>query len=136
MKLQWNVFNYNINKNEIEVFNIFDHGRFCKDVKDSLKKCETKEEFSTQLKRNLTYYYWAKCEWEVIVTSWPPRINAEEFERLTDESEKFHKEHGIYPPYSMYVNLCVGKKVDIYSQVMLNFDIFVDYVWSHKRSKQ
>ena len=22
------------------------------------------------------YYYWAKCEWEVIISAWPPNENA------------------------------------------------------------
>lgn len=46
----------------------------------------------------MKYYFWSKCEWEIIICPW------------------------------------VGKaddiKIDVYDQLMLNWDKFVDYVWS------
>lgn len=49
------------------------------------------------------YYFWSKCEWEVLVTPWiSPR-----------ESEK--------------------KKVDVCWQIMNNWDVFVDYTWANRK---
>lgn len=131
MKLQWNVYTHNFNDKGIEVFNVFDHSRFFEDVKKSLKKCETKEEFAKQLRGYLFYYYGSKSEWEVVITSWAPRIKMSELDRLNAEREdtlrKYNRE-----PYSLYVNPDIAKKIDVYSQVMLNYDVFVDYVWLHK----
>ena len=77
------------------------------------------------------YYYWAKCEWEVVITSWPPHINMDELDRINkqrkSEFAKYDRE-----PYCLCINTDVRKKIDVYSQVMLNFDIFVDYVWGHR----
>lgn len=103
MKLQWNVYRFNINKQKIEEFNIFDHYTFKEYVKEALIKHEnSKEEFTKQLKSELRYYFWSKAEYEIIITCW-----------VGGDREK------------------VNEKIDIYDQVMLNWDRFVDYVWDN-----
>lgn len=102
INVKWNVFYYDINKHEITTFNIFNHGRFNEDVQKNLKMTKDKNEFARKLKYDLMYYFWCKAEYEVIVSPWCDSINTE------------------------------SVKVDIYTQVMNNFDIFVDYVWSNK----
>ena len=52
------------------------------------------------------YYFWSKAEWEIILSPW-----------------------------------CGGRdtkdiKIDVYDQVMNNWDIFVDYVFNSKKRKQ
>ena len=135
MKLEWFVYRHDINSRKIVKYNIFDHWRFEEDVKKDLKKCTTKEEFAEKLKSNLMYYFWSKCEHEVVISSFPVHIKKEELERLNtdfkNDTDKYGRE-----PYSMWVSPSIGKKIDIYGQVMLNFEVFVDYVWSQKRSKK
>ena len=123
---------HNFNGRSIEKFNIFDQGRFLEDVKKDLKKYADKEEFSERLRGHLFYYYGSKCEWEVVITSWVPHITISELNRLNEEREKTLKKYN-REPYSLYVNPDIGEKIDIYNQVMLNWDLFVDYVWSHKK---
>ena len=125
---------HNFNGKSIEKFNIFDHGRFLEDVKKDLKKYADKEEFSERLRGHLFYYYGSKCEWEVVITSWVPHITISELNRLNEERERTLKEYN-REPYSLYVNPDVGEKIDVYEQVMLNWNLFVDYVWSHKKGK-
>ena len=43
--MNWNVYDYDINKNKIKVFNIFDHWSFREDIKKAAKKYKIKEEF-------------------------------------------------------------------------------------------
>lgn len=129
--MEWNVYYHDFNRRTIEKWNIFKHGRFAEDVKKNLKKCETKEEFTEMLRRNLFYYFGCKAEYEVVITSWVPHITTSELNRLNTEYEKTLKEYG-REPYRLYINPDVGEKVDIYSQVVLNWNVFVDYVWSHK----
>lgn len=135
MKLEYYVYRHDFNGKSIEKFNVFNHGRFLEDVKKSLKKCETKEEFAEELRKDLAYYYWSKAEHEIVITSWVPHITMSELDRLNAEREKTLKEYN-REPYSLYVNPDVSEKVCVYSQVRLNWDLFVDYVWSHKRSKK
>lgn len=132
MKLEYYVYYHNFNGKSIEKFNIFEHGRFFEDVKKDLKKCKTKEEFAEKLRGHLFYYYCSKCEWEVVIVPWVPHITISELNRLNAEREKTLKEHN-REPYSLYVNPDVGEKVDVYEQVMMNYDIIVDYVWAHKK---
>lgn len=132
LKLEYYVYHHNFNGKSIEKFNIFDHGRFLEDVKKDLKKYETKEEFAERLRVHLFYYYGSKCEWEVVITSWVPRITMSELDRLNLERVMTVKDYN-REPYSLYVNPDVAAKIDVYEQVRLNWDLFVDYIWAHKK---
>lgn len=105
MNLKWNVFYHDINRQKITTFNIFDHWKFTEDVQKSLKKIKDKDEFAEQLRRDLFYYFGSKCEYEVIIAPWVGGRNTDDI------------------------------KVDIYTQVMNNFDIFCDYVWNSKQHR-
>lgn len=102
--MEWNVYSYNINQKKIESFNIFEHGRFVEDVKMTVSKLKNKEVFANQLKTELAYYFWGKAEWEIIISPW-----------------------------------CGGNKerdaikIDVFDQVMMNWDKFVDYVWENRK---
>ena len=101
--LCWNVIYGSFNRREIRACNIFDHGGFWKDCVDASKKYgNDKETFSKKIKSSLMYYFWSKCEWEVIVSHWPPS------ERMRDI------------------------KIDVYDQIMLNWKLFIEYVWSNR----
>ena len=126
MKLVWNV--YEENSGRIEVYNIFNHGGFSEYLKKLIKKKPTREEFEKQLDRELMYYFWCKVEYEITITGYPPYINKEDMDAMMDEADKHKREYGRYP-YREHARLECAKKVDIYSQVKLNWDVFVDYVW-------
>lgn len=101
--LEWNVYIGDINSRQIKVFNIFNHRGFYNDCITAKKKFrDNKEEFGEGVRNSLIYYYWSKCEWEVIIDHWP-------------QCERFE---------------C--KKVDVYSQVMNNWGIFIDYLFANK----
>ena len=102
--MEWLVYYYNINAREMHTFNIFDHCGFCKDVKKAAKEYKDKDEFAEQLRRELFYYFGSKAEWEIIIAPW-----------VGGDREKD------------------SVKIDVYDQIMLNWDIFVDYVWKNKR---
>lgn len=100
--MKWNVFYYDSNKHEVTTFDIFKHGAFRKDVDMLLANSSSFEEFSEELRKTLMYYFWSKCEYEIIILPW---CGSKE---------------------------TTGKKVDVYSQVMLNFNSFLNYVWHFK----
>lgn len=101
--MTWNVYRHNITTKKIVQFNIFSHSRFERNVLQLLKDFDDKEEFAKELRNELLYTYWCKSEYEVIISPW-----------------------------SIHQNEC-DIKVDIYSQVMLNWEIFVNYVWGFKK---
>lgn len=133
--MTWNVFHHNVNSRKIEEYNIFKHSSFAKDVAELSNQDLTKEDYAEKLRRIVQYYFWSKCEMETIITSWPPYIDGDELVRLSNEYEDYNQKYG-HHPYKIDVCLDVGRKIDIYKQVMLNFDVFCDYVWMHKEDKR
>lgn len=100
--MEWNVYYDEFNQNKIVPLNIFKHHTFNQDVLKLLKSDLTKEQFKEELDRKLLYSFWSKCEYETTI----------------------------------YMASWVGQskpiKIDIYSQVKLNWNRFVDYCWSFK----
>ena len=102
--LEWNVYVGDFNAKKIETHNVFHHTRFVEDCRKAAKKFkDDKAAFAEEVRHSLMYYYWSKCEWEVIISHWPP------------------------------VQRFQSTKVDVYSQVMLNWDRFVDYLWENRK---
>lgn len=128
----WNVFREDFNRRAIVKYNIFDHGGFARDVKKLLTEDISKDEFTEQLNRSLRYWFWCKSEHEVVLTSWVPYIDEKELNRLNVEYEEHYKKWNNYP-IKMWVNLNVSEKIDIYEQIKLNWDVFVNYVWQQKK---
>lgn len=79
---------------------MFDHGSFKNEIDKILQEKLNKEDFSEKIKREVMYYMWSKCEYEIILSPWTGRAD--------------------------------DIKIDVYDQIMINFDRFVDYCWSFK----
>ena len=107
MNLEWNVFRHDVNSKKIVTFNIFNHWKFNEDVQKSLKKFKDKDEFAELLRRDLMYYFWSKCEHEVVITSWPPYIDMKELDRLNDERTE-HRGKYLREPFHLNVRLDTG----------------------------
>lgn len=69
--LYWYVFKYDINAGKIVRYNIFSHGGFMKEVNELRDKEIDKETFEKEVNSSLMYYFWAKSEYEVVISSWP-----------------------------------------------------------------
>ena len=104
--LCWNVYNEDFNARKIVVFNIFDHYRFVKDCAKELKKAKDDREAGEKIfKSNLMYFFWSKCEYEVVITPWINPKKSKEYDR----------------------------KIDVYEQVMNNWHVFFEYAWAHRK---
>lgn len=106
LPVEWYVFREDWNSKQIINYNIFEHVSFviwcAKDIKKHKNEYFTLE---TLIRRELQYYFWSKCEMEVIISDWPT-------------SGK------------------IDRKVDIYEQVYMNWDIFYAYFWEHRNEIQ
>lgn len=134
-KLKWIVYYDSVNSGKITKFNIFDHWKFNEDIQKNLKKIKDKDEFAERLRRDLMYYFWSKCEYEVIITSFPTYITMNELDILNEE-RKSCKEKYNRDPVRLGVSLDTEIKIDIYEQVMNNWDVFLDYVWNSKKRRE
>lgn len=105
--LVWNVIISSRNSGKFLQWNVFNNTIFSEQVTKALKKYKSIEEFAGRVKSWAMYCFWSKCEYEIILSHWPPN---ERFEEL---------------------------KIDVFDQLMLNFNTFVEYIWnSCKRTKQ
>ena len=122
-ELTWNAYIEDRNANTIKVFNIFNSFRFISDIIKANNKYKNDFEFLQEVRSSLMYAFWSKAEYEVIITSWPPHIEKEEFERLTKEDIRFRT----------WVNLSMGEKIDVYNQVMINWEAFKLYLLTNRK---
>lgn len=101
VELEWNVFVHDINKHQMRIFNVFNHGRYRQEIIELLnhKDDYTLEEFREKVKLSTMYYYWRKCEWEILTA---PLIG------------NFDKE---------------SVKIDVYKQLEMNWNHYIKYLW-------
>lgn len=140
--IEWNVYNYNINKNEIEKFNIFNHWSFREYAKKTARKYKTKEEFAEQLKIELKFYFWSRAEYELIIEiteddrlfliPWcgcrePEKVK---IEVISDANFDWKAFADIHTKRQIFKNKA---KIDVYDQVMMRWEEFVDFCWEHKK---
>ena len=131
--LEYYVYNEDINRQEIIKYNIFKNFRFMEGLTEAYSQfVENKDlnKFKEKIKNQLLYSYWGRCEYEVVITSWPPHVDVEEIDKAKKEIEEHNSKYN-QKQFRTCINLNVGKKVSIYDQVMLNFDIFFDYICSN-----
>lgn len=128
-KLEWFVFLHDWNSKDIRPFNVFNSARFYDGllrIKKSMKKKPLDfDAFSKELNSIAMYSFWAKCEYEIIITDLTCTIDNEELRRLQKVDEDSRVE---------YVNLACHKKVDIYEQLKLNWDKFAGYIFENLNS--
>lgn len=95
--LEWNVFYADFNTKQVRVVNVFNHMCFFDAVSTLLNSCSSKQDFSIKLDAVARRYFWSKCEYELILDSFPERG--------------------------------IDTKIDVYAQLRLNWDAFVNYLW-------
>ena len=101
----WNVFIDDVNKKEISIFNVFHSYTFDEQLKKEFRRYARHkdiEKLKAEIKNWARYCFWSKCEYEITLTSFPEKKDFKE------------------------------KKVDVYQQLMLNWDSFVEYVLKNK----
>ena len=114
-KLEWNVYITDFNSKEVIKYNVFSHyyfnkdcgkawSEYCKNNNKFIGAALAKAKFAEDVKKYLAYYFWSKYEWEIVITCFP------EHDKFTD------------------------KKVDVYEQIMLNWEQFINYMWDSYNS--
>lgn len=120
--LSWYVYMYNHEKKTIEKKDIFKGGHWEIVIDALMHQSYTKDDFAAKLKQKFMSHYWSRCEYEIVLTSWPTYISHEELERLKKEDN----DNTRYP-----VNLTVANKIDVFDQLLMNWPQFVDYIWNN-----
>lgn len=126
--LEYNVY-VEINNN-IQIYNIFKSVKFYKcliEDTNKYKKFKNVAEYKEDVIRSLKYSYNSKAEYEIILAGWPPLINAENVSKLQEEISEHDLKYD-WKQKAINVNLLSEKKVSVYDQIMLNFNIFFNYI--------
>ena len=126
--MKWNVILKNHSTGKLHAFNIFDDVEFRMNIEKLIEHKYDRERFEKELDREAHYSFWAKFEWETIITTLPPYIDAEEIDRIINEYH-INRKPGEPLPERVDVNLEHKYKIDVYAQLRANWDRFVDYVW-------
>lgn len=103
--LDYKVWYCDVNKKEIMQWNVFEHYSFDEECKKEFINCKTFDEFSEHIKSVVHYYFWRKCEYEVIIC------------------DVFYEHDSIY------------YKTDVYEQIMMNYDLFIDYTYKQLKKE-
>lgn len=144
-KLEYYVMTINLNTDQLEFHNIFEHPIVEEDIKKALKNksITTREQFKEVLKHTFMYCFWAKFEYEIFVS---PLIQRGEYDAIVDQhgitversyhSPKYEysrKEnstdelpHGKY--YLQNKEYDNHQKIDVYEQIKHNLDVITDIV--------
>ena len=104
----WNIFYSNPNNGKIESFNVFQNLQFKYFIIENIKKNgDDKEQFKKQLRKDLCNCFFGDYKWDINMSHFSPIKN----------------------------NNFKNEKINAYSQVMINFEIFSNYVWKNKNNK-
>lgn len=125
----WNVYVKRSSSSKVEKYDIFQHHAFREDIDTLIKQKLPRAEFEEMLRRKLSYYFWGKVEWEITAAPYPTYVTYEEFDRVSDEVKAFILQNDRFPPRRQ-LDVEGAIRLDVYEQVTLNWDTFVDYIWN------
>lgn len=139
--MEWNVYYYDFNRNKIDTYNVLNHYSFFEDVKKIIKKHKTKEEFTEQLRKEVRYYFWSRCEWELIIeitkdnriylNPWIGNRDTEKTRIDVTDNKNFNWKN--FAEEHTKNQICKNKvKIDVFDQIKYNWEDFVDYVWDNR----
>ena len=102
--MQWNVIVCDFNTKTFKNYNILGHTLFVESIEKRAKELYGDNlpdytAFKEYVRLELQYYFWSKCEYEIVLSAWPPNENIK------------------------------NEKIDVYDQVMLNFEQFYKYLY-------
>lgn len=116
MEKKFNVLIWDFNRDELEHYDVLPYLRSCyKKRQERFKKGEdnrythvpeTLEEFKQFVEDESRYQFWARCEYEMILHSWPPRKDGNEY------------------------------KLDVYEQIAMNVDIIAEILYQEFSRKE
>ena len=137
--MYWTAIYYNSNAQEFQPYNVLKYKEdFVKQLK---KKVESKEEFSQRMKSEMMYYFWSKCEIEVILTNqgdriiMSPWIGPEDLILDVTDREDFNWVDFFNKKVECYTNK-TKIKIDIWDQIFYQWDDFINYCWNFRHKWQ
>lgn len=151
----WNVYYKGWSDPRVHTVNVFTFGQFdsiFKSLKKILRKLrkETKDlsgreadrarerirkALSDELHGDLVYYFWSKCEYEIIMSEWPEHYDCdragEKAAEFASQDPEWYKDHDKVSRVLYAADTGHDVKVDIFSQIDANYEHFLRVVFEY-----
>ena len=130
MKATFKVLNYSGFKNEIEHYDVLPYFRVSWESKSfKAKEVKTKADLKKWIESVSRYMYWARCQYEFLMGSWPFGSK-----NMHDEVMEFFKTPKNLEDYSTRIdfdNIIIRDmhKIDVHEQIMMNIDTVVEILY-------
>lgn len=130
----FNVLNYDGFKKEIQTYDVLPYFRnMWKAGSFKAKSIKTKEELKKWIEGTSRYMFWARCEYEFLMASWPFGSL-----KMHENIQEFFKEPKDMSNYSNKIDLeniitSDMEKIDIHQQIEMNLDIITDILYKEFR---
>lgn len=135
--LTWNVKNYFWNHDKISDYDVLQYREAL--VKKLKKKCTNKSEFDKAMRSEMTWQYWSRAEYELIIEvdennriylkPWVGCVDSESVKTDVTDDSNFDWS-GFAEKYIRQKGRDNSAKIDIWDQLEYRWDEFVTYVWT------
>lgn len=141
--MSWKVKNYFINENKIWDYDVLKYRE--DQIKKLKKKYPTKEEFAEEMRHEMMWQYWSRCEYEVIIkvddnnrvwlSPWVGCRDPESVKIDVTDDESFDWRN--FAEHHIGKQICKDEaKIDIYDQLQWKWSEFIDYCWNYRHKWQ
>lgn len=143
MSMTWIVKRFDANGQKIVDYDVLQYRENL--IKELKRKYKTVEEFAAELKSEMMWQYWSRCEWEVIIKRTDdnriilyPWCGCRDVDNavvdVTDD-ERFDWQ-GFADKHIRQQIFNDEAKIDVYDQLMYKWDEFVKYCWEYRHKYQ
>lgn len=129
----WEAMRYDWNSSKFTQYNVLAYREeFVKQLK---KKVTSKEEFAKKMRTEMLYYFWAKCEVEVILTNqdgriiMSPWVGPKDITLDVTDRDDFDWV-GLFKKETEHYIDKTTVKIDIFDQLQWKWEEFIDYCWN------
>lgn len=117
---QFNVINFDFNSKRFEPYDIIPYLVRCYNKEKN--KPKTFDEFKEFVRNKSMYKWWARCEYEIVLSPWPYTPSpSESYDKEGEDDVEAWKEH-----WKKHLNEC--QKIDVFHQVRMNIDVITALV--------
>ena len=131
-KTKFNVLEYNFTTKKVDYYDVLPYFRSCwKDKRFNFDKkdIKSKDDLKNWIARSSHYQYWARCEYEFLIASWPfgsYQFKQDMSELLKQGVNLDNINENIKFSNTITREMC---KIDIHEQIMMNIDVITNILY-------
>jgi hypothetical protein len=138
----WFVMLFDINAQKIKTYDVLQYKETL--IKKLKKTCSTKETFADTLKRELSWQYRSRAEYETLISVQDGRYYLEPWVGCKDEQYRIDVTENTTLDWISFAKEIFDKKgwngcrakIDVFDQLLFRFDEFIDFCWNYEHKYQ